>query len=343
MSPITLALDAMGGDHAPYPAVKGGIRAVETLGIRLILVGSEPRILEELKRLGIHGNPDKHGVSIIHTDVVIGMGDSPTTVLRTKKESSVAVCARLVRDGKADGFVSAGNTGAAMAAAVGFIGRMEGVQRPAIAAYFPRIDGGHSIVLDVGANVDSQPEWLGQFAVMGDEYAKFLFGISDPRIGLLSTGEEKGKGNETVKAAYEVLEKIPIRFIGNVEGRDIFNAHADVIVCDGFVGNVVLKASESLAEMLLKLMKKGLRKNPVRYVGAFLARGAFKEILKLSDYSEYGGAPLLGVAGVAIISHGRSNAKAFTSALRVAKRSVEENVIGKTRERILALKNEGSG
>ncbi len=329
----------MGGDQAPYPAIKGALQAVRTMGIRLILVGPESRLREELEKLRVDGNLSRQGLSIEHTDVVIGMGDPPSAVLRSKKNASVAVCARLVKEKRAAGFISAGNTGAAMAAAVGFNGRLTGVHRPAIAAYLPRIDGAFSIVLDVGANVDSAPEWLLQFAVMGNEYAKFLFGIDDPRVGLLSTGEERGKGNETTKAAFDLMQALPIQFIGNVEGRDIFNGRADVIVCDGFVGNIVLKASEGLAEALLKLIKKGLMKNAIRRVGAMLSRGAFREVLKIVDYSEYGGCPLLGVDCVAIVGHGRSNAKAFTSALRVAKRCVEQDVIGKTRERILAIQS----
>lgn len=327
----------MGGDRAPYPAVKGALHAVETLGIRVILVGAEPKIRQELEELRVRGDLSERGISIEHTDTVIGMGDAPSAVLRAKKDASVAVCARLVKDKRASGFVSAGNTGAAMAASVGFLGRMEGVHRPAIAAYLPRMDGGFSILLDVGANVDSPPEWLQQFAIFGEEYAKFLFGVDRPKIGLLSTGEEKGKGNETTKAAYELLEAMPIQFIGNVEGRDLFNGRADVIVCDGFVGNIALKVSESLAETMLKLIKKGLTKNPVRRIGALLSRGAFREILKVADYSEYGGCPLLGVNGVAIIGHGRSNAKAFANALRVARRYVEEDVVGKTAARIMAI------
>lgn len=341
---MTLALDAMGGDRAPYPAVKGALQAAESLHINIVLVGVETRIREELSALRVKTDADiaARGLSIVHTDVVIGMGDHPSAALRSKKDASVAVCARLVKEGRAQGFVSAGNTGAAMAAAIGFMGRMEGVHRPAIAAYLPRIDGSFSILVDVGANVDSRPEWLQQFAVMGDEYAKFLFHIETPRVGILSTGEEPGKGNETSKAAYELLSSMPIQFIGNVEGRDIFNGRADVIVCDGFVGNIVLKASEGLAETLLKLIKKGLMKNMIRRIGALISRGAFKEIMKVTDYSEYGGCPLLGVDGVAIIGHGRSNAKAFANALKVARSCVEDGVIGKTRKRILALAPAGA-
>lgn len=337
MPTLTLALDAMGGDHAPYSAVKGAVQAVRALGIHLVLVGVESKIREELGRQGVRGDLASAGFSIEHTDVVIGMGDAPASVLRGKKDASVAIAARLVKDGRAGGFVSAGNTGAAMAAAVGFMGRIEGVHRPALAAYMPRADGGFSILLDVGANVDSSPEWLQQFAVMGEEYARFLFAIPRPRVGILSTGEERGKGNEMTKAAFELLETTPIDFIGNVEGRDLFSGRADVIVCDGFAGNIALKASESLAEMILKLIKKGLMKNPIRRLGAALASGAFKEIIKLSDYSEYGGVPLLGVNGVAIVGHGRSNAKAFVSALDVAKRCVEQNIVGTTRDRITSL------
>ena len=178
---------------------------------------------------------------------------------------------------------------------------------------------------------------------MGDEYAKFLFQMDRPRVGILSTGEERGKGNETTKAAFELIESIPINFIGNVEGRDLFSGRADVVVCDGFVGNIALKTAESLAETMLKLIKKGLMKNPIRRLGAILSRGAFKEILKVADYSEYGGCPLLGVSGVAIIGHGRSNAKAFTNAIRVAKRYIEQDVVGKTAARILALQAAAGG
>ncbi len=337
MTRLTLALDAMGGDHAPYSAVKGAVQAVRASDTGVILVGAEPDIRAELGRQGVSGDPASAGLSIEHTDVVIGMGDAPSSVLRSKKDASVAVCARLVKEGRAAGFVSAGNTGAAMAAAVGNLGRIEGVHRPAIAAYLPQADGGFSILLDVGANVDSPPDWLQQFAVMGAEYAKFLFGVDRPRVGILSTGEERGKGNEMTKAAFELLESTPVNFIGNVEGRDLFSGRADVIVCDGFVGNIALKCAESLAETMFRLMKRGLMKNMMRKIGALLSRGAFKEIQKVADYSEYGGCPLLGVNGVAIICHGRSNAKAFANALGVARRYAEQNVVGTTRARILEL------
>lgn len=338
---IKLALDVMGGDHAPAVTVEGAVRAVSEAGLDVLLVGDEPRIRAELDRIHAPA-PARERFEFVHAPENIPMSEHPSAVLRSRKDCSLAVSARLVKEGRAAGFVSAGNTGAAMAAAIGYVGRIPGVKRPAIAAFLPCGAGKFSIALDMGANVDSKPEHLVQFAVMGSEFAKFLFNIEQPRVAVLSNGEEKGKGNELVKQVHDLLERAPVSFIGNAEGRDLFNGRADVIVCDGFTGNVALKVAESVAEMIIGRLKTGLKKSPARMLGALLAKPAFKEILKDIDYSEYGGAPLLGIDGVAIIAHGRSDSKAVASALKVGERSCRHGVNARIAAQLAKLEPAGS-
>jgi len=325
---ITVALDAMGGDHHPRPEVEGAVQAAKAFDVKVILVGREEVVRKELARCqGWESLP----VEIRHASEQITMEDSAGKAVRSKKDSSIRVASRLVRDGIAQGFVSAGNTGAVMATAKVTQGMLHGVDRPALASAFPTLSGKPAVMLDVGANVDCSPNMLAQFAVMGNAYSRVIFRTPRPRVGLLSIGEEEHKGNALTHEAYPLLKTLEnLNFIGNVEGRDVYTGQVDVIVCDGFVGNVALKTSEGLVEVIGKLLKQSLRASVTRKVGAYLARGAFNEFKKRVDYSEYGGAPLLGLNGICVICHGRSNAKAIRNAIRVAKEFAE----GKINERI---------
>jgi phosphate acyltransferase len=311
---ITIAVDAMGGDHAPRPEVEGSVLAARELGVRVLLVGQPAAVRAELSK---HA-PANLPIDVIPASEVITMEDHPVQAFRKKKDSSVHVAARLVREAKADGLVSAGNTGAVMTVAKFLLGTLESVDRVALAAPFPNAKGGVSVLLDVGANVDSRPEHLVQFAVMGEVYYRATFGHRRPRVGLLSVGSEEMKGNELTREVYTRLKKSPVQFVGNVEGGDLFSGDVDVIVCDGFIGNVALKICEGLAVSIFDLLKKSLKSTLVSQVGAVLSQGAFKGLKKTIDYTEYGGAPLLGVRGVCVIGHGRSNANAVKNAIRVA-------------------------
>jgi glycerol-3-phosphate acyltransferase PlsX len=304
----------MGGDSAPRAEVEGAILAARELGVRVLLVGQQEAVKRELAKHTHRGLP----LEIVHASEVIAMDESPVTAFRKKKDSSVHVAARLVKNGEADGFVSAGNTGAVMAAAHFILGTLPSVDRPALAAPFPTTRGGVSVMLDVGANVDSKPVHLEQFAIMGEIYHRVLFGTRRPKVGLLSIGEEEMKGNELTKEAHNRLKHMPLNFVGNIEGRHVFAGDADVIVCDGFIGNVALKISEGLVEHIGTTLKEALNSTLVSQVGYVFARKAFANFKKKLDYSEYGGAPLLGVRGITIIGHGRSNANAIKNAIRVA-------------------------
>ena len=319
---VTIAVDAMGGDDAPKAEVEGAIRAARSLGIRVILVGKQDIVRAEL---GKHEDLGDLPIEVHHASEQVTMEDSVAKV-RNKRDSSVRVAARLVRDGVADGFVSAGNTGAVMATSKLVQGMLPGVDRPALAAAFPTFKGTPVVVVDVGANVDCTPNMLAQFAIMGDIYSRVIFHTGRPRVGLLSIGEEEHKGNDLTRAATPLLKALPIHFIGNVEGRDIYAGDTDVIVCDGFIGNVALKVSEGLVEMVYQMLRESLEATITRKIGSLLARAAFKEFKKRVDYSEYGGAPLLGVKGVCIITHGRPNANAIKNAIRVAAEFAEGNI-----------------
>lgn len=310
----TIALDAMGGDHAPRTEVEGAVAAARELGVKVALVGQPDALKRELARHAHRGL----SIEIVPASEVIAMDESPTQVVRKKRDSSVHVAARLVKSGEADGLVSAGNTGAVMAISYFMLGTLPSVDRPALAAPFPTSRGTVSVILDVGANVDSKAAHLEQFAVMGEIYYRAIFGTRRPKVALLSIGEEEVKGNELTKEAFARLKQMHLNFAGNVEGREVFAGNVDVIVCDGFIGNVALKISEGLVEHMIKMLKLGLGSTWTTQVGALLARGAFKDLKKKLDYSEYGGAPLLGVKGITIIGHGRSNAKAIKNAIRVA-------------------------
>jgi glycerol-3-phosphate acyltransferase PlsX len=323
-----IALDAMGGDNAPDEIVNGALLAAELYPDCVItLVGREEVLREKI------GAAIPPRIELFDAREVVDMTDTALAPLRRKRNSSVRVCANLVAEGKADAMVSAGHTGAAMTSAYKVIGTIEGVSRPALAAVLPSSHG-HTVLLDVGANVDSKPAYLREFAVMGHFYAQMIFGIAEPRVGLLSIGEEEGKGNELTRETFRVLKETGLNFMGNAEGRDVFNGNADVIVCDGFIGNVVLKASESLGEMVSKMLRAEVTRTPVRKAGALILKGAFEDIKKRMDYSEYGGAPLLGVKGGCIISHGRSNAKAIKNAIRVAREFAMNRIDTKIREKI---------
>lgn len=311
---ITIGLDAMGGDHAPRAEVEGAVLAARQLGVRVLLVGIEDIVRQELSRHAHRGLP----IEVVHAREVITMGDSPSQAFRKKRDSSVHVAARLVRQGQADALVSAGNTGAVMATARFVLGTLPSVDRPALAAAFPTARGTASVLLDVGANVDSKAEQLEQFAVMGEIYYRTIFGARRPRVALLSIGEEARKGNELTREAHELLKQTSLNFTGNVEGRDVFSGDVEVIVCDGFIGNVALKISEGVVEHVAVLLKKALQSSLSAQMGYVLSRRAFQDFRKKIDYAEYGGAPLLGVRGIAVIGHGRSNANAIKNAIRVA-------------------------
>jgi glycerol-3-phosphate acyltransferase PlsX len=312
---LTIAVDAMGGDHAPKSEVEGAIRATQELDVKVILVGLEDVVRREL---ATHSQAAGLPIEILHASEFITMEESAAKAVRAKKDSSIRVASRLVRDGIAHGVVSAGNTGAGMATAKMVHGMIRGVDRPALASALPSVKGSPVVVLDVGANVDSTPEMLEQFAVMGEIYSRIIFHNRSPRVGLLSIGEEDHKGNELTRAALPLLKALPVNFIGNVEGRDIFTGMVDVVVCDGFIGNVLLKVSEGLVEMIKNMLQESLAATVTRKLGYVLSREAYGEFRKRVDYSEYGGVPLLGVKGVSIICHGRSNANAIKNAIRVA-------------------------
>jgi glycerol-3-phosphate acyltransferase PlsX len=310
-----IALDAMGADKAPEPEIRGAILACRNLPVRVHLVGQQERIRPILDE---YLNGERLPIDVVHASEFISMDEKAAHAVRAKRDSSMRVGLRLVREKKVAGFFTAGNTGAAMATAKMVLGALPGVDRPALAMVMPTTVGSPCVLLDVGANVDCKPQNLEQFAVMGEMYARSVLKISRPRVGLLSIGEEEGKGNELTAETLPLLKQLPVNFIGNVEGRDIYNGHADVIVCDGFVGNVALKTSEGLTKLVRDMLKQSLNTTVTAPVGALLTRKAFNAFKKRLDPSEYGGAPLLGVRGVCIIGHGSSNERAIYNGIRVA-------------------------
>ena len=312
--PLDIVVDGMGSDKAPESEIRGAIAACRTLDVRVFLVGLEDRLQPALKQ-ALEG--ERLPIEVVHASEWISMDDKAAQAVRTKRNSSMRVGLKLVREGKAAGFFTAGNTGAAMATAKMVLGMLSGVDRPALAATLPTTNGNPSLLLDVGANVDSDPENLVQFALMGNIYACNLLRITKPRVGLLSIGEEDSKGNTQTRDTLPLLRQAAVHCIGNVEGRDLFNGHADVIVCDGFVGNVALKASEGLAKLVSSSLRESLRSTVTSQLGALLSQGAFKSFKKRLDYTEYGGAPLLGVRGPCIIGHGSSDANAVMNGIRV--------------------------
>ncbi|MEW6041318.1 MAG: phosphate acyltransferase PlsX, partial [Elusimicrobiota bacterium] len=313
ISNTIISLDAMGGDSGVSTTVEGAVKAANEFNIKVNLVGDQNLIKKELSGYKFaNGNID-----VTHASEIITMDDSPAQAVRQKKDSSIVVATRLVAEKKAAAIVSAGNSGAIMASTLMLLGRLPHTLRPAISTVLPTLKG-TCIVIDVGANVDCKPKHLLQFAVMGNVYVKEFWSIEKPRVGLLSIGEEKSKGNELTTETYKLLEETDLNFIGNIEGRDIPNGKVDVVVCDGFVGNILLKFGEGIAEMLFKLIKQDLKKHPVAFASIPFLWGALKDLRKQVDYSEYGGAPLLGINGVSIICHGGSNSKAIKNAIKVA-------------------------
>jgi len=318
--PIDIVLDAMGSDKAPEPEIRGAILACRQLDVRVHMAGPEdllrPKLREALK---VYAKRERLPVFIAQASEWISMEDKAAQAVRSKRDSSMRVGLKMVREGRAAGFVTAGNTGAAMATAKMVLGSLSGVDRPALATIVPTTTGRPSLLLDAGANVDSDPENLVQFAVMGHMYAKNVLHVANPRIGLLSIGEEDGKGNALTRDTLPLLRELKgINFIGNVEGRDLFNGHADVVVCDGFVGNVALKTCEGTAKLLSVSLRESLKSTVTSQVGALLSRKAIADFKKRLDYSEYGGAILLGVRGVCIVGHGSSNERAIMNGIRVA-------------------------
>ena len=328
---MKIAVDAMGGDYAPGVVIEGVLLALQEIpGLQLVLVGHQEKLSFYLEKAGLINHPQ---VELVHS----------TDAIRSKKHSSITVCADLVKAGRADAIVSAGHTGAAVAATKVRLRTLEGVDRPALATAMPAV-GGKNILIDVGANTDCTPMNLAQFAVMGELYAQLTFGLESPRIGLLSVGGEDVKGNDLTKEVFKILSNMPINFVGNVEGHDIFHkSTCDVIVCDGFTGNSILKASEGLARATYHWLKEAFTRNPIRQTGAFLAKEAFRDLKKISDSEEFGGAPLLGIRGVCIIGHGASSPKAIKNAIRLAdtylKHGLTDRIVKRINECGIAVKH----
>jgi glycerol-3-phosphate acyltransferase PlsX len=342
--PIDIVLDAMGSDKAPDPEIRGAILACRLLDVRVHLVGPEEILRPKLREcLRSYAKTERPAVFLVQASEWISMEEKAAQAVRSKRDSTMRVGLKMVREGRAAGFLTAGNTGAAMATAKMVLGSLAGVDRPALAAVLPTTSGGPCVLLDVGANVDCDPENLVQFAVMGHMYAKNVLRIANPRVGLLSIGEEDGKGNSLTRDTLPLLRELsqreisqreispralsprdgtpralPMQFLGNVEGRDLYNGNVDVVVCDGFVGNVALKTSEGLAKLVRSSLRHSLKSTVTSQVGALLSRKAFDAFKKRLDYSEYGGAPLLGVRGVCIVGHGSSNERAIMNGIRVA-------------------------
>jgi phosphate acyltransferase len=335
---LTIAVDAMGGDHAPRPEVEGAIRAAKNLDVKIILVGHEDVLRRELELQDGHRDLP---IEIVHASERITMHDSAARAVRTKRDSSLRVASRLVRDGCAQGFVSAGNTGAVMATAKVVLGLVPGVDRPASVGVLPTVEGSPVLLADVGANVDCSPRMLAQFAVMAEIYSRTILRRPKPRVGILSIGEEEHKGNDLTRAAWPLLQSLNLNFIGNVEGGDIYGGKVDVIVCDGFIGNVALKVSEGIVEMVKHLLHESLEATITRKIGYVLSKTAYSDFKKRLDYSEYGGAPLLGVRGVCIICHGRSNANAIRNAIRVAKEFSDARINERIEEELHAKELRG--
>ena len=322
---MKIALDAMGGDHAPAAAVHGAVWAARDFGLTVQLVGQPEAIKAELAKHATTGLD----LPIIPASEIIEMHEHPATAVKNKKDSSMVVAMQLLKAGGSDAFVTAGNSGGALAAALFGLGRIKGIKRPALSTIFPNdSQHGYCFLLDVGANTDVRPEYLVQFALMGYHYANQVLNIPNPRVGLLSTGEEEDKGSMLVQETTPLLKESQLNFIGNVEGKDIPAGLADVVVTDGFTGNVYIKGAEGVASMIQKMLRREIEKRPLATVGAVLARGAFRALRTRLDYREFGGGPLLGVNGIVIVAHGRSDAYAIRNAIRVAKQAAEKNIVG---------------
>ena len=322
---MRIAVDAMGGDHAPAEIVKGAAQAAREYGVDISLVGL-PQVVQPLL--------DSHPrLQIVPCTQVITMDEHPAQAVRSKPDSSMNVCARMCKEGRADGWTSAGNSGAIMAAALLIQGRIRGVDRPALGSIVPTQDG-FAYFLDVGANVDSKPEYMTQFAMMGAVYAREMLGRAQPRVGLLSNGEEEGKGDERVRETARRLRGTLPGFVGNVEPKDIYGARADVVVADGFVGNIAIKMAEATAEFLFRTLQEEIPRTMTGKLGGVLIRPGVRQIRDRMDWREFGGAPLLGIDGVAVVAHGRSDARAMKNAIRVAREAVENQLVGKIRAEV---------
>jgi glycerol-3-phosphate acyltransferase PlsX len=329
-----IAVDAMGGDEAPRTIVEGACRAAAEDEVRILLVGREDEVKAELDRCG--GDVPTGRIEVVHADDVVEMDEPATAPLRKKRRSSIRRAVELVKEGRARALVTAGNTGAALIAAKGVIGTLPGVDRPALAAVLPN-ETGRTVLLDVGANVDSRAGHLREFAVMGHAYAQEVLGVARPRVGLLSIGEEEGKGSDLTREVFRELQDTGLEFVGNVEGGDVFSGRADVVVCDGLVGNAVLKSAEALAGLATRMLAKELEATLRTRLGLVLARPALERLRMATDYAEYGAAPLLGLEGGCFVAHGRSNARAIQSAVRRAVEFAAAGVDHKIRERLEAL------
>lgn len=318
---MKIVVDAMGGDHAPEVVVEGAVQAVRTLGVDMFLVGQRERVAPLLDRLG-----SPPGITLVHAGQVVEMDEHPSAAVRAKPDSSMVVGMDLIKRGEADAFVSAGNSGGVLAAALLRLGRISGVRRPALSTIYPT-GKGFTLIVDIGANSDCKPEFLQQFGVMGSIYSERVLGVQNPRVAILSNGEEPGKGSALVQEAFGLLQQAGVNFVGNVEGKDIPTGAADVVVTDGFTGNVVIKLSEGLASVIMKILRDEIRARKAATLGALLVKPAFRAMRDIMDYAQYGGAPLLGVDGVVIVAHGRSNALAICNAIRVAKQAAEGRVV----------------
>lgn len=336
---MNIALDVMGGDHGPGEIVAGAVEAAREYKVTISLVGKPEVIRAELAKHSTHGLK----LPIVPASQVIAMEDKPANAVRSKPDSSMVVASKLVRSGEAQAFVTAGNTGGALAAGIFQVGRINGVLRPALISPFPTHHG-FCVILDIGANADVRPEHLQQFAIMGSIYAKHVMGVNNPVVRILSNGEEEGKGNQTVVAAYNVLAATPgINFKGNVESKEIIEGGADVVVTDGFTGNIFIKTAEATAKLLQRVMLEELTAGPISTMGAFLAQAALRRLRTRMDDSQYGGAVLLGLDGIVVVAHGRSRANAIHHAIRVAKQGIEQNLLGKIAEGINPVRANPAG
>nr|WP_320133163.1 phosphate acyltransferase PlsX [uncultured Holophaga sp.] len=337
-----IALDVMGGDHAPKATLEGARIALDQFAdLRLLLVGDEAVLRPLLPEYGIKGSLLER-CELVHAPDVVTMADKATCILKEKKASSIRVAAQLVREGQADGVVTMGHTGAAMVASKMVVGTLPGVDRPCLATVLPNTQGRPTVLLDVGANVDSKAEHIAQFAIMGAIYAEEVLGIKSPSVGVLSVGEEDGKGTETTRGAAQMLKSLDLNFQGNAEGRDIWNGRFDVIACDGFVGNSILKSSEALAEGILHGIRDSIMESLITQIGGALIKPAMKRFMKKLDYAEYGGAPLLGVKGVSIIGHGRSDGRTVGNGIRAALMACEHRVNDRIHESMERLLPQGA-
>ncbi len=330
---MKIALDAMGGDHAPTVTVEGGIWAARDFNVTVVLVGPEERIREEMAKHNTQGA----SIEIVHAPEWIRMDEHPATSVRAKPRNTMSVALEMVKQGEVDAFVTCGHTGAALAASLFTLGRIRGIKRPALTTVFPALHGSF-LILDIGANADCKPEYLRQFAMMGSVYAEHVFGIRHPKVGILSIGEEGGKGNALVQDTYPLLEEaLGERFIGNVEPKEALRGDVDVVVTDGFTGNIFVKTAEAVADMLMRVMKEEIKRRPLAVAGALLAKPAFKATGERLDPREYGGAPLLGVDGIVIVGHGRSDAYAVRNAVRMGIRAVDGDIVRRIREGLTNL------